>query len=272
MFQENETLYRAVVSEIEKTAPQVEALFGFVDYSLRLSEMRRVFEDGAFAAPPMGHDLLNDLLQRQAQVEAHIEPLLPLHAYLDLLRRLRYFLDVESGRREESSEHAERRRQSRRNQVFHYIEWRRKRTEASQPKEADDTLGSMAHLAEALRHSRNAVAHGVDQASLPLVTEAEPDDADRRGGVGDRLAYAVREMMLSRREPEVKFSDLYRYLLGPTFPKLFADSPSESARIEAFRYHFLRSAEKYGLTYGRGGMVRLEGLAGAAAEREADEG
>lgn len=285
-----QALAEAARLEIARIEPDVNRLLALGNESLRLEEMALLYRDAGNDQPSA--QLLSALEARRAEVERQIEPLLPSQTYLAILRHLVSHIETETGSERLAPEVLQRRRQGQRAQLRLRLRPSRRRemlsgvsqaTARTRAQMAAKPVQSRVMPTRALRHGpavtgdgergqraprsigklsaeARSQAHLQIPDELPATALREDDDASKGGA----LASATREMMLTWNMSPIRFSDLYRGFLQPTFPDFFADARSEAARQEAFRYHFSRNAARYGLKYERG-TVRCEAVDGSAS-------
>jgi hypothetical protein len=269
----NATLKEAIETEWREMQPDVERLFAAIDELDRVREMLQLYENRPLSGGEADQQVLSVLRSRDAALEQKVENLTPAFSYSDALRRLLTFYRWEQDGGD--SEYKARRRQSQRLQAQEYVRLlrrRREREQAAQSEQEEPLSGAPRHgvlgaKAEAARQQRNSVAHPFSAswaARDKAMTLLPAPTAELLPTIGEALAKAAREYLESHDLEEVRFGALYRSYLAELFPGLFKDSPSESARLEAFRYHLIRAADKYGLRY-EAGRVKLGSTAESTA-------
>ena len=277
-------LLAAVERKVQQLEPQVARLLALIDEAERLREIGKVYGDSAAGGRIPDQQLLRTIREQADDVEKQIEKIVPLHAEFDLLRRLRTFYAFESGERPLEPVVLQRRRQQQRLHARQQVMFMRRRAEEEAARRDDgitssirstfnrvasDSLNaghetldaqlrnSRAHPTERSRHE--SAAEIVTRSNFPPSLMALlANDQDRDASPGDEIAAATRDLLISRGLAWIRFGELYRSFLTSAFPHLFAQSPNENARIEAFRYHLSRAADKHGLRYERGRVHRID--------------
>jgi hypothetical protein len=238
---------QAVEQQIVRSMADADKAIALLDEQSRLQEMLRTYEEIRPGARQPDDDLLRMLRHRFDAVDEELAKYLPAHAYVEELKRLFGFMGVESVDSNVPEEFVARRRQSQRLRATQRLEALRvaERAKEQEPAAESPLLTGLRIIKEA--DSFGAYQKAMRDFSTSLAFGAGPPEMS----TGDQLAEAAREYLTTQGMSSIKFADLYKYL-AVAFSHLFTQSPTPNARLEAFRYHLVRAAEKHGLKYEAG--------------------